>query len=315
MKSRKTKEMILGSEQTEELAALRERLEELGLEYNEHFHLWELPYASFSDYSGTMVERANAEAWREKLGKLARVGHGGHGTEITGIYDKDDEDTDLGDLTHEHMTVIADTIAELEDYPVLDDERMSELEQEEFERTWNEWTRDDFRDDMQKEAKKDNAGWDAWLPFSLTNEDMDELRYRLENASRMEGVIETGGSAYFHLPKYADIDFDWLDTPERRARYEAAKRRAWDTGLNDFVYDTLRQFPEADQAAVKASENRVFQALDGFLEEQGGWWAPDDDEPDEPMGYDREMVKRWAEELRPHSLQPPEDPRQQRLGL
>jgi hypothetical protein len=315
MKSRKTKEMILGSDKTEELAALRDRLKEVGLEYNEHFHLWELPYASFSDYSGSMVERANAEEWKKRLGNLVSVGHGGHGTEITGLHDEDDEDTVLGDITHEHMETIVSTIEDLENYPVLDEERLSELEQEEADRSWNEFTRDDFRKDMQKAAKKDNAGWDAWLPFSLTDADMDELRYRLENASKMEVVIETGGSAYFHLPKYDDVDLDWLDTPERRAQYEAAKRLAWDQGLNDVVYDALRQFPEAEQSSQKASENRVFQVLDEFLEEQGGWWSPDDAEPGEPMNYDADQVKRWVEELRPHSLQPPEDPRQQRLGL
>jgi hypothetical protein len=311
------KKLILQSTTEEELKNLRERLKSLGLEYNNHFEIWEFPHSGFSDYSGSMLERANAQSWKELLGDIVTEVHGGHGTTLIGIHDKDDEDTDLGSLTGEQMGIIEDTVRALQNYPVLNDELMSELEGEEYDRAWEDFYRKDYREDLQKQAAKENVGWDAWLPFSLSDEDMDELRYQLEQDGSIEHEIETGGSAYFRLPDYADIDLAAFDTPERRTRYERAKQAAWKAGLNDFIYKLLAESPDLEHAAAKLSQKRLFELVKQVLDadEDSGWLAPDTDLPGDPLTYDEDTLVRWVNRITPNSLQPRVPRRQMRLGL
>lgn len=77
-------------------------------------------YCGFSDYSGSPVERANAEAFMEMYGNKEHIFmvYGGYGTEQLAIR--------LDAITDE----ILEILNELQDYPCVDDEKLSQLEME-----------------------------------------------------------------------------------------------------------------------------------------------------------------------------------------
>lgn len=91
-------------------------------------------YLSGSDYSGGTAYRSNYNVFLEEFGDLPGVYDisGGHGTYAIGIR-LDSLNDDMLDILHG-----------LEDYPVIDEEAMSELETEQEDEAWENWTRSEF---------------------------------------------------------------------------------------------------------------------------------------------------------------------------
>lgn len=161
-------------------------------------------YLAFGDYDNSgSVERSNQRVFLEAFG--ARPGiyeiYGSHGSQAVGIR-LSIEDADAED---EWVEELIRTLSGLEDYPVLDDEDMSNLEQEMFEEAYDNFGRTDFVRAIEK-----------LLDLELTEEgDIGELFWR---HAADHGVVE-GGGVYFDIDKMADnVTVDDLD--DIGAKYE-----------------------------------------------------------------------------------------------
>jgi hypothetical protein len=99
----------------------------------------EVPFCTWSDYSGSTVERSNSRVLLEQLKTKQSGGfwplYGGYNTQgmlVSIALLESDED-------------LQDTIAGLFDYPCIDDEDMSELENEIENEDWDSWIKDDLK--------------------------------------------------------------------------------------------------------------------------------------------------------------------------
>ena len=106
-----------------------------------------LPYASGSDYSGSTVEKANHKAFLESYGEEGFVweAHGGFDTYavVLGL-------TGLLECADDTFDTILGIIEGLEDYPLIDDEALSNLEMEGADEAWDCWVAGDFRRALEK---------------------------------------------------------------------------------------------------------------------------------------------------------------------
>jgi len=106
-----------------------------------------LPYASGSDYSGSTVEASNRKEFLESYGKEEFVweAHGGYNTYavVLGL-------TGLLECADDTFDAILDTIEGLEDYPLINDEALSNLESTLADEAWDSWVAADFRRDLEK---------------------------------------------------------------------------------------------------------------------------------------------------------------------
>jgi len=95
---------------------------------------------SGSDYSGSSVELSNyrtfLESWRNVPGVVDL--HGGHGTYAIAIR------LDVCEAG------ILQALEALDDYPVLDDDAMGEVEAEQDREAWESWARDDFKRELER---------------------------------------------------------------------------------------------------------------------------------------------------------------------
>ncbi len=131
------------------------------------------PYLTYSDYSGSMMEKSNVASVLEDYGEHDDVHEvtGGYGTHAIAIR-ADSEDEDLIEI-----------LESLEAYPVLDESKMSEMEMEEANEAWESWGRHDFR-----KALEDQWGVDVdWLSDAsidtIAFETMDEAGIYWEHGS------------------------------------------------------------------------------------------------------------------------------------
>jgi len=103
----------------------------------------EVPYSTYSDYSGCTVERSNCRTFLDMFKEYDEISmweiYGGYGT--TGclitveLYESNDE--------------IQDVINGLFDYPCIDDEDMSELEMEIESEDWDSWIKSDLMRELE----------------------------------------------------------------------------------------------------------------------------------------------------------------------
>jgi len=106
-----------------------------------------LPYASGSDYSGSTVEAANHKEFLESYGEEEFVweAHGGHNTYavVLGL-------TGLLECADDTFDAILDIIEGLEDYPLINDEALSNLESDLADEAWDSWVAAEFRRALEK---------------------------------------------------------------------------------------------------------------------------------------------------------------------
>ena len=170
-----------------------------------------VPYASGSDYSGSLVEKSNYNVFTETYGKDCEwvfSAHGGYSTYaavvgLTGLLTCDEDTADA----------ILDTLAGLEDYPLIDEEANSILEMEETDSAWESWAAGDFGRAVEKKFA-DVA--DLELPSG------DTLRTFFEEkreAANLYWYDEGSGSSM-----YVNIDgvvagIDFADVEDYAVRY------------------------------------------------------------------------------------------------
>lgn len=86
------------------------------------------------DYSGSSVTKANYDSFMEEFGEVPGVIalYGSHGSYGVGIR--------IGAINEEMVSVLE----KLQDYPIIDEEKMSEIEHEWEGEAWESWARSDF---------------------------------------------------------------------------------------------------------------------------------------------------------------------------
>jgi len=170
---------------------------------------------TFSDYSGGSVERANVRAWRERFSDSASrlwwcEMWGGHGTEALGFHPGLWRAARLGS---DAARAMVEALESLDDYPLLDDEALSEIEMEAQSEAWESWAGGDYRRALASEL-------DATLSALLGDEaaellgsevDLSEapdtalfsLFLACSDSAGIYWEIETGGGASLDVERLA----------------------------------------------------------------------------------------------------------------
>lgn len=98
-------------------------------------------YLTYSDYSGTLVERSNVEEWREMFADSENIGwslaHGGYCTVAVVVK--------LAWLAENEEA--ADFLIALADYPVANEDLLSHMEMEAQGVAWENWARSEYREE------------------------------------------------------------------------------------------------------------------------------------------------------------------------
>lgn len=153
-------------------------------------HVWFMPdYTSGSDYGGQLVERSNYEVLYEEAEKLSEEHgsdwfqclHGGHGS--------------YGILFHVIRTpdAIIEMLAGLEDYPLLDEEKHSEMEFEAEDEAWSNWGRSEYKSALEKAFNGDAD--------EVTMDVIDEHFAHARDAANVYWVNESGDSMYIDIAR------------------------------------------------------------------------------------------------------------------
>jgi len=135
--------------------------------------LIEVPFTTYSDYSGSVVERSNCRVWEsmfeDSRDEVWKPLSGGYGT--TGIIAK------IELLTDDMLEVIEN----LFNYPLIDEDDFSELEYEIREESLDDY----IIPDLQRETK-------------ASKKLINQVLFELEEDGVIEFVCEDASSAYMH---------------------------------------------------------------------------------------------------------------------
>lgn len=141
-----------------------------GVTPDENGDWWGSTYTEGSDYSGGSVTQANHKAMLEMCEELSAEhgsdfwqtrasGHGGYHLYFN-VFTTPDE--------------IVEALAALDDYPVVDDDALSEQEMENTQEAWDGWAAYEFRKGLEKKFGGDAdeiSDEDLWTCFSEAQED------------------------------------------------------------------------------------------------------------------------------------------------
>ena len=182
-------------------------------------------FLSGSDYSGSLVERANYRDFLEEYGEHDGVHevYGGHGTFAVAV---------RIDAVDEEMAAVFDA---LEDYPLISEETHGELEMEAQDEAWESWAESDFVRELENRFGEDRTAAHIWseLVFVPDSEPAGQVRLfetgerpkpeSLEHAVRAlfetaretaneYWIDETGGNAWIDLDRVcAAVTADMLE--------------------------------------------------------------------------------------------------------
>lgn len=164
--------------------------------------LFNVEYAGGSDYSGGTVTKANYDTFLEMKNEenlepfiLELTGHhSSYGIAIR---------LDKGEVPQE----LLDAVEQLEDYPILDEEHLSEVEMEREGEDWESWGRSDWLRALRAEFIKYEEEFD-----DPSYRQLDELWHRASQKLGWSVEFETGGNAYFNFKEgVKKLDIDDLD--------------------------------------------------------------------------------------------------------
>ena len=168
---------------------------------NNQGELIELPYISHSDYSGTTVERSNYEylikEYSDLLGIILWESYGGYSTRaifcLYSIWEIEFQDDEyLGD----RIERLKEDIKSIDDYPLLDEELMSEIEMNIEIESWDDWVCSDLKHTLLENEIYDEE--DNPLPEDSILQDM--LHFHLESLNEYY-EFESPYTAYLDIKK------------------------------------------------------------------------------------------------------------------
>lgn len=155
---------------------------------------------SGSDYSGSIVERANYQKFADEFtsgnNEWWIYTPGGHGT--FGIL------IDMQGVPDDVSTDVAEFLNGLHDYPLADEELHSEMEAEAQEEAWRNWAERDFAHELQKKFRGAEQ-LEEILDSVLHDDDMlVKLRSLFDNARDVANVYwenQQGGDMYIDMKR------------------------------------------------------------------------------------------------------------------
>jgi len=150
--------------------------------------------AAYSDFSGGLVDRANAAYFRRKYPWLTSYKRG-FGGEDVGIHG-----ADVANIPPDQFEALKADYLSLEDYPLLDEEGHTELEIEKRQEAWNGWIKRDYFKELRVRFPAFEEAFDEF-------EDQDNALGLFEDARDRAGEEwdeDTGGDQSIHVDKVID---------------------------------------------------------------------------------------------------------------
>jgi hypothetical protein len=181
-------------------------------------------YLSGSDYSGSTVERSNKRVFMEEFGDDPHVfetygGYGTFGVLILATCDNEE---------------IAECLNGLHNYPLINEDDLSELEMEASNEAWENWARSDFT-----RALESQFGIDDIDPNN--DIDLSELFYHAAEKAGEYWEAETGGDMWIRVERVAEaIDLEVIETPH--VCIDPWEKESWKINLvvDGWEYYTMR---------------------------------------------------------------------------
>jgi hypothetical protein len=144
------------------------------------------PLLSFGDYDNSCaVERSNVRTFEQQFSSSKGIDW----VKITGAYGWECIAIKLLSTNEE----IIECLADLSDYPAMDDEDVSSMEMEIENEAWDNWIERDFKDKVVKH-------YDAWDSDADSNT-LRELFSQLKEKTNTYGQVESGGNYYIDLDR------------------------------------------------------------------------------------------------------------------
>ena len=152
-----------------------------------------IPYfLSGSDYSGSLVEASNfrvfLDSHKDQLGVSMWELYGGHGTYAIAV--------DYTKITDE----MVEQLNSLSDYPLLNEDDLSELEHERESEAWGNYLASDFKSAL---GKKFNSEEDERILDEMEDEKLYDLFRDTMEKTNTYYEHETGGSVYVDMDRVA----------------------------------------------------------------------------------------------------------------
>jgi hypothetical protein len=212
---------------------------------------------SGSDYSGSLVERANYQALLDDMPQGYEDGveyitySGGHGTYALAIrFDALSDD-------------LLETLESLDDYPLISEDVHSHLEMESQDEAWSNGLRSDFKtalgsalasvyestheepDDDALEFLSDDCG-------EISDENIDRLFYLMADFGNVYWVNESGSDSYIDVDDVVKrgLDAKRLNTEWRKSAYAEIKSLI-QSSMSDRKYDLgIMRYIDPDQLTL-----------------------------------------------------------------
>ena len=170
-----------------------------------------------SDYSGTLVEKSNAQAFAEQFKDGQGIwwqwvygGHGTYGIVIDRQAIPEEEDPEEPDT----LDAVLECLESLTDYPLLDDDLHTNMEIEAQDEAWNDWARGDFQKVIKQRIRREEEA--RKLDEEGESVDVDEIEGDFDAALLFEVFCavsdrigeywtnEQGDQMYIRVEKLAD---------------------------------------------------------------------------------------------------------------
>lgn len=150
-------------------------------------HYIEIPYCTWGDYAGDTMNRAN---WSEFMGYIAKDSPlvyniwGGHNSHMI--------------IAHEDILkddFIREKLEGLDNYPLFNDETLSELEMQLESESWESWVKHDL-----KRALSDNG-----IEFPESDSELESLFWHCARYNNIEPVFEDAVSCHWRIDDIVEL--------------------------------------------------------------------------------------------------------------
>lgn len=146
-------------------------------------------YLVYSDYSGNLVERSNVAEWRERFADSEDIGW----VEVSGGYATSAIVINLAWADSYPDNEVAEFISALEDYPLANEDRHSQMEVDVQQESWEHSYREDFRKALNVETSEREDYIEALTDeqlFTLFSEGKEKANVYWENQNADEMYID-----------------------------------------------------------------------------------------------------------------------------